>query len=82
MTSIVVGRQEKYYYEKAVIDEKFRELENELKLLRNAYRDIKRRYTAEERNNNPLYLKVENAIYTKETELKDVRNLQDELKAE
>lgn len=81
-TSIVVGRQEKYYYEKAVIDEKFRELENELKLLRNAYRDIKRRYTAEERNNNPLYLKVENAIYTKETELRDVRNLQDELKAE
>lgn len=81
-TSIVVGRQEKYCQKKAMLDEKFRELENELKLLRNAYKEIKSKYTAEERNNNPLYLKVENAIYTKETELKDMFRLQEQLKEE
>lgn len=72
MTKVKAGKDEKFLRDKAALNEREADVKKELQLLRNAYKDIQLKYAPEERNNNPLYIKVENAIYTKETELKEI----------
>lgn len=82
MTKIKVGKSEKYQKDKALLDSKENDIKRELVLLRNAIKDIQRKYSPEQRNNNPLYIKIENAIYTKENELKDIYMAKDKLDEE
>lgn len=57
----------------------------ELATLQNAYKDIQGKYAPEVRNAMDIYLKVENAIYTKEKEIRELeeteKGLEDELKS-
>ena len=52
---------------------------HELVLLQNAYQDFRRKHPEESRNVNPVYLKLENAIYTKELEQKMIADKKKEL---
>lgn len=81
-TSVKVGIEQKYYEQIATLEERKRTIERELVLLKNAYMDIRRKYKPEERNINPMFIKMESAIYTKKLELKDVQDETDRLKKE
>ncbi len=45
---------------------------HEISILRNSYDDFRRKYAPEIRNTMDIYLKIENAIYTKELQMKDL----------
>lgn len=81
-TIIMVGREQKYMLRLAQLDVKEENVNKELSLLQNAYQDIQRKYSAEVRNSNPLYLKVENAIYTKEHEGKEIQKEKEQITEE
>ncbi len=52
--------------------EQLKEADSQLKILMNAMEEYKKSYPPEVRNSMPVFLKVENAIYTKEKERKDI----------
>ncbi len=68
-TMIQAGRQEKYKEELTRLDIDRSGVERELVLLKTAYNDMKRKMPPEVRNSNPMYLKIEQALYIKESEL-------------
>lgn len=73
-TNIAVG------YNKSEDDNNFveqlKEAQSQLSILRNAKEDYQEKYPPEVRNTMDMYLKIENAIYTKE---KDVENIMKEI---
>ena len=78
-TEISVGGEDPFIAENAVLEEKLRSAGRELELLKNAYADFRRKYPPEVRNNNPVYLKVEDSIYAKNTEIDKLLKRQEEL---
>lgn len=81
-TFIKVGIEQRYYEQISALEERKTTIERELVLLKNSYMDIRRKYKPEERNINPLFIKMESAIYTKKLEIKDVQDETDRLKKE
>lgn len=67
-TKIKLGKREGFAAYEAELADRESSVDNELLLLKNAYYDFQRKYPAEIRNANPIYLKLEDAVYTKETE--------------
>ena len=51
------------------------EIESQLTILNNALDEYKEKYPPEERNMMPIFLKIENAVYTKQQEKSDVEKL-------
>lgn len=78
-TRVTVGRKKEQEAEQAKLEQRLKGIEKELQLLQNAYTDFQRKFAPEERNNNPMYVKLESAIYTKENEKKSVVDAQAEL---
>lgn len=68
-TFVKVGVNETIMQRVTQTEEQIKEVNKELNILGNAYRDFQRKYPAEVRNTMSMYLKIENAIYTKEKEL-------------
>lgn len=66
-TTVKVGQNEEFIRREAALNGKIYETEEELKLLKRAFEDFQK-YPVEVRNTNPVYLKLEDAIYTKKTE--------------
>lgn len=66
-TVVQVGQNEEFIKREAQLKGKIYEVEEELKLLQRAFEDFQK-YPVEVRNTNPIYLKLEDAIYTKKTE--------------
>lgn len=67
-------------YDESAMDEvnyseQLKETESQLKILTNAMEEYKKSYPPEVRNSMPVFLKVENAIYTKEKERQDILNI-------
>lgn len=56
------------------------EVKREINLLRKSYEEFQKKYSPEVCNGMELYLKLENAIYTKENELKKLAEKHDKLK--
>lgn len=81
-TEISVGREDPFIAESAALDEKLRSAQRELYLLKNAYADFRRKYPPEVRNNNPVYLKLEDSIYAKDQEIDKLYKRQEELQKE
>ena len=71
-TKLTIGREEEFYQKRKALEQRKNSIERELVLLNNAYQDYQRKYTPEVRNENPLYLKIEDAIYTKNKELEEL----------
>lgn len=78
-TKIKVGKEEKYLRDKATLDEREENVKRELTLLRNALKDMRGKLELDERSVNSLYVKIENAIYTKENELKEIYEVKKQL---
>lgn len=72
MTYIRLGKNDDLFNREKELLEKEKSIEQEILLLKNAYFSFQRKYSVEERNINPMYLKLENAIYTKEMEMGEV----------
>lgn len=53
--------------------------EHELKMLENAYEDFKAKFPPEVRNNMEMFIKVENAVYTKKKQLDQLKTLEEKL---
>ncbi len=68
-TNLTLGRQKWFAKSESELAEKEKIVNQELLLLKNAYYDFRRKYTPEQCNSNPIYIKLEDAIYTKELEM-------------
>lgn len=83
-TRLKIGRELNYLQDKKDIEDKKKATIKELTLLKHAYTDYQSKYNAEERNVNPLFLKLESAIYSKENEVKaldeELQQLMDSVK--
>lgn len=69
LTYLNLGVNEKILHKYNHVQEDLKEINKELTILRNAYSDFRSKYAAEIRNTMPMYLKVEDAIFTKEKQL-------------
>ena len=81
-TDISVGGEDPFLTEMNSLEEKLRSAQRELYLLKNAYADFRRKYAPEVRNSNPIYLKIEDSIYTKELEIDKLYKKQEDLQKE
>ena len=78
-TKLVVGNKKEILQEEAELIEKQKTVTKELKLFRNAHADFQRKFKPEVRNMNPVYIKIEDAIYTKEMELEKLETRKQEI---
>lgn len=67
-TIVKAGQNDEFIKNEAQLNGKIYEVETELELLQRAFDDFQVKYPVEIRNTNPVYLKLEDAIYTKKTE--------------
>ena len=81
-TDISVGGDELFLAEINMLEEKLSSAQRELILLKNAYEDFRRKYAPEVRNSNPVYLKIEDSIYTKNLEIDKLYKRREELQKE
>lgn len=70
-TVIQVGQNEEFIKREALLNGKINEVEDELKLLQRAFEDFQK-YPVEVRNTHPIFLKLDDAIYTKKTEIEQL----------
>lgn len=78
-TILRLGINENMYKQKKKLDERIKEEAKELALLRNTYTDLRKKYLPEVRNTMEKFLKVENAIFTKEKQLEEWKATRKEL---
>lgn len=71
-TFVRLGTNEQILAKQQEIETREAEILKEMNILGNAYLEMNRKYAPEIRNTMDLYLKVENAIYTKEREMEKV----------
>ena len=81
-TGISVGGEDPFIAEIDLLEEKLHSAQRELYLLKNAYADFRRKYSPEVRNSNPVYLKLEDSIYSKDQEIDKLYKRQEELQKE
>ncbi len=81
-TGISVGGEKTFIAESDALEERLNSAQRELYLLKNAYADFRRKYPPEARNNNPVYLKLEDSIYSKAQEIDKLYKRQEELQKE
>lgn len=80
-TELVLGKHKELMREEAELEEKEKNVNHELFLLKNAYYEF-RKNGALKTNSNPIYIKLEDAIYTKELEMGKLQKRRNSLEAE
>ena len=70
-TVVKAGQSEEFVKQEAQLKGKIYGVEEELKLLRRSFDDFQK-IPVEVRNTNPVYLKLEDAIYTKKSEMEEL----------
>lgn len=78
-TIVRVGEDDEFLKREALLNGKICEVEEELQMLRRATEDFQTKYPVEVRNTNPVYLKLEDAVYTKKLELEKLTNAKDSM---
>jgi uncharacterized protein (DUF342 family) len=81
-TFLKVGVNDAIIKKQTDAENQIKEINRELNILGNAYRDFQRKYPPEIRNTMDMYLKIERAIYTKEKELERFYKTKAELDAD
>lgn len=81
-TLLKIGASEDLLKRKKVLFETISELEQQLQILKNSYSDLQAKYTPEMRNSMDVYKKIENAVYTLNSELEEMHRKRDELEEE
>jgi uncharacterized protein (DUF342 family) len=79
ITHVRIGINDSVVNQQRSIQTSIAGVNQELKVLRNAYGEFMVKYSAEERNNMEMFLKIESAIYTKELELEKLQASKDEI---
>ena len=79
-TIIRVGEDEEFLKREVLLNGKMNEVEEELQMLQRATEDFQGKYPVEIRNTNPVYLKMEDAVYTKKLELEKLTDAKDSMK--
>lgn len=82
VTNVGVGRKAQFQEEQKRLKDEFDKIKSELTLLKNAYRDFTKKFDTETRNTHPVFLKLEDAIYTKTLEEGKLKQKQNDLKKE
>ncbi len=72
-TKVIVGMNDRIRNIGKEIQTDIKTVRGEIKILENACEQFKSLYTPEERNSMEVYLKIENAIYTKELQLAELK---------
>lgn len=72
LTRINVGVSDKMRKEQREVEEKLRDNKMELMILQNAQADFQEKYPAEVRNTMEMYIKIDNAIFTKNKIIEDL----------
>ena len=80
LTSVTVGKLNECLAEDRKLNAQMYALKEEQKLLYASYQQFKKKFSPEVRNANPLFSKLESAIYTKKLEEEELRKKQTELK--
>lgn len=80
-TEITLGVNEEIIQKKRNLEKALSDNRKETQILRNAYMDFERKYTPEVRNTMELYMKLENAVYTKEKQAEQLMRMSDEVNA-
>lgn len=78
-TKLCLHTSEDVVKDEANLLQKEEKVNHELKLLQNAFQDFRKKYSEEVRNVHPVYLKLEDAIYTKELEQKMIADKKKEI---
>lgn len=72
-TKLIIGMNDRIRSIGKEIQTDIKTVRGEIKILENACEQFKALYTPEERNSMEVYLKIENAIYTKELQLSELK---------
>ncbi len=81
-TSIKIGINDKVVAKQQLIDSRLKSSQEELDILTNAYREYQVKYPVEKRNTMEVFLKLEDAIYTKKLQLNELKEEKDKFSAE
>lgn len=81
-TKLVLGRQKGIGDLEIVLGGNIHKVEEELQMFQHVYQDMKRKYPPEQRNVNPLFIKIENALYTKQQQLKKLQSQKEAIEAQ
>ena len=77
-TIVVMGMNERIRGVGKQIQEDIKNVKHELEILNNAKEQFNEVYSPEERNGLEIYLKIENAIYTKDIQMKELKEKRQE----
>lgn len=81
-TRLVLGNKDRSMQKQADLQDKEKKVSQELQLLLNAYQEFRKKYEPVIRNVHPMYLKLEDAIYIKKTELTEIKKKKDVVEKE
>lgn len=81
-TRLVLGNKDKSMQKQADLQDREKKVSQELQLLLNAYQEFRKKYEPVIRNVHPMYLKLEDAIYTKKMELTEIKKKKDVVEKE
>lgn len=78
-TSLSIGKPDNLAARMKNVEERMKSVSRELQMLNNIYDEFREKMEPEIRNANPVYLKVENAIYTKDKEMSELKALKEQI---
>mgnify|MGYP000780826660 FL=1 len=78
----MLGNKDKNVQMQVDLQGREKEVSQELRLLLNAYQEFRKKFEPVIRNVHPTYLKLEDAIYTKKTELEELKKRKDAVEKE
>lgn len=81
-TRLVLGNKDKNVQMQVDLQGREKKVSQELRLLLNAYQEFRKKFEPVIRNVHPTYLKLEDAIYTKKTELEELKKRKDAVEKE
>lgn len=81
-TRLVLGNKDKSTQMQVDLQGREKKVSHELRLLLNAYQEFRKKFEPVIRNVHPTYLKLEDAIYTKKTELEEIRKRKEAVEKE
>lgn len=81
-TRLVLGNKDKSTQIQVDLQGREKKVSQELRLLLNAYQEFRKKFEPVIRNVHPTYLKLEDAIYTKKTELEEIRKRKEAVEKE
>lgn len=81
-THLRIGVDDAFFDQKNEVDAKIIEAGKQLLIFQHAYADFQKKYPPEVRNVMEMYLKIENAIYTKEKEISELTGEKNRLEQE